>query len=407
MKIAYLDCGAGVSGNMLVGAMVNLGLPPEYLISQLRKLPMEFPELKFDIVKRQAIQATFFGVYEKSEHNHDDGSHANEHHHHRHLADILAMIEGAEFEASIAANAKKCFTILAEAEAKIHGISSDEVHFHEVGAVDAIVDIVGTCIGMAYFQIEKTVVSPVRVGFGTVTCAHGVIPLPAPAAMELLSGFKIYGGELEGEWATPTGAALLRTFTSHSGPLPRMEVAKIGYGAGSQDRVIPNVLRIMIGNSLEGDPGEEEQVVIETNIDDMNPEFIGYLGELLLKAGAKDYYLTPVQMKKNRPGILITIIVPLSNYKEIENILLTETTTIGVRRHLVQRRCLQRDTLQIEVAGREVRIKTAWQNNKLLNFAPEYEDCRKVAQELSIPLKEIYDEAKSQARKILKNGGAC
>jgi TIGR00299 family protein len=395
MRKAYFDCSAGVSGNMLVGAMLNLGLPPEYLMSQLQKLPVNLPEISFNPVKRQGIQATFFEVAERHEH------------HHRHLEDILAVIREARLESLIASNAEKCFSILAEAEAKIHGVPVDEIHFHEVGALDAIVDIVGACIGMAYFKIDKSTVSPIRVGFGTVTCAHGIIPVPAPATMELLSGYKIYGGEIEGEWATPTGAAILRVFASECGPLPAMTVTHVGYGAGSHDRAIPNVLRMVIGDSSETFSEEEDQVVIETNIDDMNPELFSHLGELLLSAGAKDYYLTPVQMKKNRPGILITVVVPQKNSSQIENVLLTETTTIGIRKYMVQRRCLQRSLLPVEVAGREVKVKTAWQNDKLVNYAPEYEDCRKVAAELAIPVKEVYDEARSQARKILKKGGAC
>jgi uncharacterized protein (TIGR00299 family) protein len=394
MKIAYLDCGAGVSGNMMVGAMVNLGLPPEYLLKHLQKLPVKLPELTYNSVKRQGIAATFFEVEEVHEHQH------------RHLSDILSIIGEAGLEKSITSNAQKCFSLLAEAEAKIHGVSVEEIHFHEVGALDAIVDIVGACIGMDYFKIEQVIVSPIRVGFGTIKCAHGIIPVPAPATMELLSGFKIYGGEIEGEWTTPTGAALIKTFGSQSSSIPLIEASQVGYGAGSQDRVIPNVLRMIVGKSPESNSTEEEQVVIEANIDDMNPEFFGYLGELLLKAGAKDYYLTPIQMKKSRPGTLITVIVPNKIITEVEQILLTETTTLGIRKHQVQRRCMQRDLLRVMVAGREIRVKTGWQNNKLLNYAPEYEDCRNVALELSVPLKEIYDEAKCQARKILKNGGA-
>jgi pyridinium-3,5-bisthiocarboxylic acid mononucleotide nickel chelatase len=401
MRIAYLDCSAGVSGNMLVGSFVSMGLPQEILLNELRKLPIHLPELTFSAVQRQGIQAILFEVNETHQH------------HHRSLSDILTLIDGAGFERQIALNAKKCFTLLAEAEAKIHGVTVEEVHFHEVGALDAIIDIVSACIGMVYFQIEKIIVSPIRVGYGSIACAHGIIPIPAPATMELLSGFKIYGGEIEGEWATPTGSAILKIFASESGSIPQMETLKVGYGAGSLERTIPNVLRIMLGNhSGLGENGAqqdvlEQLVVLETNIDDMNPELYGYLGDLLLEAGVKDYYFTPIQMKKGRPGVLITVLTSLEKASQIEKILLTETTTIGVRKYQVQRRCLQRNMLKVEVAGREVSIKTAWQEDILLNYAPEYEDCLKIARESSIPLKDIYDEAKNQARKILKNGGAC
>lgn len=394
MRVAYLDCNAGISGNMFLGAMLSLGLSKERLTSELLKLPLKLPALMIEKVNKNGISATSMEVTAFHEHEH------------RHLADIAELIKGAAYSEEITTKAIQCFTHLAEAEAKIHGVSVAEIHFHEVGAVDAIIDIVGACIGIQVLNIEKLVASPVRVGFGTVICAHGEIPLPAPATVELLKGFKMFGGELEGEWATPTGAAILKTFVTASGPLPSLEIIGVGYGAGSANRAIPNVLRIILGDDNQATVDyDDQQLVLETNIDDMNPEIYSYVGELLLKAGAKDYYFTPVLMKKGRPGVVITVIAPFENAPAIEALLLKETTTLGVRRYEVKRSCLTRAQIEVTVAQQKIRVKTAYQNGLLLKYAPEYEDCLSVAKITQIPLKNIYEEAVLEARKVLENRG--
>ena len=394
MKLAYLDCNAGISGNMVIGALVMLGLPAEVLNHELQKLPLPVPPLTLTAVKRKGFDALLFDGPEVI---------ADQH---RHLSDITQIIGAADLSQPVKMAAQKCFTVLAAAEAKIHGISPEEVHFHEVGALDAIIDIVGTALGFDYFQLEKVVVSPIRVGYGSINCAHGLIPLPAPATVELLKGFEIFGGDIAGEWATPTGAAIVKTFATSQGPLPAMKILQTGYGAGTQDRTIPNVLRIFLGQTRDSDQPAERQMVLETNIDDMNPELYGYLGELLGAAGARDFYLTPVQMKKGRPGVVITVVADLERVPAIETLLLTETTTLGIRKYEVSRHCLERNFLPVEVAGLPVKIKTGYQNGVLFNYAPEYEDCLKIAKKLNIPLKDVYEEAKGQARKILTAGSA-
>jgi len=388
MRLAYLDCGSGISGNMFLGALIELGLPLNVLQTELRTLPITLPEITFKKVDKKGISATLMEVEEFHEHQH------------RHLADLKKIINDSKLTPGIKQNAIACFANLAAAEAKVHGVSVEAIHFHEVGAVDAIIDIVGACIGVDFLKIDRVMVSPVRVGFGTVNCAHGEIRLPAPATVELLAGLEIYGGELEGEWTTPTGATLIKTFAAEQGPLPLFRVEKAGYGAGNADRAIPNALRIITGE-VAGAVEHDYPVVIETNIDDMNPEIYGSLGELLLTNGARDYYLTPVQMKKNRPGILLTVIAPVAEVPRLEKIILDETTTFGVRSYRVERSCLRRGEFQVKMEDNRVRIKTAYQNEEICKFAPEYEDCRLIAQKTGQTLRKVYERAQFEAQKII------
>ncbi len=394
MRIAYLDCNAGISGNMFLGALIDLGYPLETLKSELSKLPLTIPDIKFERVSKKGITATWFDVAMVHEH------------HHRNLTQITDLIIKAGYSDSLTKKAIGCFRLLAEAEAKIHGVSVEEVHFHEVGAVDAIVDIVGACLGVEYFQLDEIFASPVRIGFGVVKCAHGEIPVPAPAALELLTNFIIFNGEYEGEWTTPTGATLLKYFAKSSGVMPQMSLERVGYGAGTADRTIPNVHRIIIGKSYQ-DEQNDYQVVLETNIDDLNPELYGFLGESLLKSGARDYYLTPVYMKKGRPGILITVIASPEYVTGIEELLFKETSTLGIRKRLVERHCLDRDYRTIDIKGCKIKIKTALRNGKIIKYSPEYDDCILAAKHLNQPLKEIYDEANFQFRKMFHHEGSC
>ncbi len=394
MGVAYLDCNAGISGNMFLGALIDLGFPVETIKEELRKLPLSLPDIKSQKVSRKGIAATWFDTELVHEH------------HHRHLAQIVDIISKAGYSKTVTYNAVKCFQNLAEAEAKIHGVSTEEIHFHEVGAVDAIVDIVGACLGIEFFQLNQLITSPVRVGFGTVKCAHGEIPLPAPAALELLRGFNIFGGEYEGEWTTPTGAAILKTFANPSNYMPQIKLERIGYGAGTADREIPNVHRIMLGTPYQVEQ-KDCQAILETNIDDLNPEIYGFLGDLLLKNGARDFYFTSIYMKKGRPGILVTVIAPPENVPQIEEVLFNQTSTLGIRKYLVERHCLNRDYQTVDLKGCRIRIKTALRNGEIIKFAPEYNDCLLAAERLNQPLKEIYDEANFQFRKIYYNEGSC
>ena len=394
MRYAYLDCSAGISGNMFLGALLDLGLPAQFLTAELEKLQIPLPSLQIQTVNRKGINAVLFEVPEVHEH------------HHRHLHDICSIINESTLDGQIKAQAIACFKNLAQAEAKVHGVTVEEIHFHEVGAIDAIIDIVGSVIGLNYFKFAKIFCSPIRVGFGTVQCAHGEIPLPAPAALELLNGFPVFGGEISGEWATPTGAAIVRTFASPISSLPQLTVVKIGYGAGSSDRKIPNVLRIISGESGTLASDNDYQMVLETNIDNMNPEFYGYLGEKLLEAGARDYCYIPVYMKKNRPATLLTVIVDPENVTKIESLLFTETTTLGIRKSLVQRVCMGRIEKSVSVYGKNIKVKLALDNDKVIKYSPEYEDCLKVAKELGYPLKHIYEEAGYATKKLLEVEGS-
>lgn len=386
MRTLYLDCGSGVSGNMFLGGLIGLGFSLEYLKSELGKLAVNLPEITTKLVNKKGITATLFEVGPFQEY------------HHRHLSDIVDLISKAEIKVEIKDTVLRCFSFLAEAEAKIHGVSVEEIHFHEVGALDAIVDIVGTSIGMDYLKIESVISSPVRVGFGVTKCDHGEIPLPAPATVELLKGFYVFGGEYAGEWATPTGAALLKTFSSGNGTVPQMKVVQVGYGAGTTERPIPNVLRMILGETPPTPVEGEFQMMVETNIDDMNPELYGYLWDLLLKGGALDCYLTPVYMKKGRPGVLVSIITSPDQVLNIEKILMTETTTLGIRKYPVWRNCQERAQVIVKIDNYPVRVKTALDAGKIFKYAPEFEDCLKAAQSLNRPLKEIYDEVNYRMR---------
>lgn len=390
MKTIYLDGGSGISGNMFLGGLLDLGLPEPFLKQELARLPLTLPKITIQRVNRKGIQAVHFEVQEIHEHQH------------RHFSDISKIILEAGFKPKVAENILQVFTHLAKAEAKIHGVTIDEVHFHEVGALDAIVDIVGACIGLEYFGIQSLMVSPLRVGFGKITCAHGELPLPAPATVELLKKFTVFGGDLAGEWTTPTGAAIITTFGTGIGSMPPLRVEQAGYGAGTRDCSIPNVVRLIIGEITVNTVGNDVQTVLETNIDDMNPEIFGYVGDRLLKTGALDCYFTPVQMKKGRPGVLLTIVAPAEKVTELEELLFRETTTLGIRKYSVERSCLEREQQTVTVRGFPIKIKTAFFHGELLKYAPEYEDCLQVSRNLNCSLREIYEEAIFQARKILQ-----
>lgn len=394
MNVAYLDCNAGISGNMFLGALFDLGYPFETFKAEIGKLPLPIPEFKIEKVSKKGITATWFDINQVHEHQH------------RNLAQIIDIIMKAGYPQKVIDNAVRCFEHLAEAEAKIHGVSIQEIHFHEVGAVDAIIDIVGACLGIEYFNIDQITVSPIRLGFGTVKCVHGFIPVPAPATLELLKNFTVFTGEYEGEWTTPTGAAILKTFANSSTLMPKIILERVGYGAGTSERPIANVHRIILGK-VDQIAQNDCQIVLETNIDDLNPELYGFLGEALLKNGALDFYFTSIYMKKGRPGILVSVIVPPENVSRIEDLLFKQTSTLGIRKYLVERQCLAREYQTVDLKGCRIKIKIALKNGEIINYAPEYEDCLQAAQILNRPLKDVYDEAKYQFRKMFFQEGSC
>lgn len=385
MKLAYFDCFSGISGDMVLGALVDSGLELARLEAELRKLPLENWKISAQKVRRKAIHATKVNIEFGAQH------------HHRHLPDILKMIEGAGLSARAAGNAAKIFVRLGEAEAKVHGIAVEKVHFHEVGAVDSILDIAGAAIGFDLLEIEQFACSEFDVGGGRVQTEHGILPVPAPATAELLRGAPAFSSGIPKELVTPTGAAIATTLATSYGKIPPMRVTAIGYGAGSADLAEQaNVFRLLTGESASAGAGDRDNAsvtVIETNLDDMSPQIYGYFVERTLAAGALDIFVTPVQMKKNRPGQLVTILCEPSNRARLTDLIFRETTTIGVRTYEVERQTLVRESVSVETPLGAIRMKISRLNGAVFNAAPEYEDCQRIAAEKGVPLKEVFAEA--------------
>lgn len=387
MKVAYFDCFSGASGDMILGAMIDAGLSPRALREELEKLRVSGLRLKKKKVLRAGIAGTQVLVERKSERRV-----------HRNLKEVLSIIERSELGPEVKEKSKAIFQRIANAEAKIHHLSVDEVHFHELGGLDSVVDIVGSILGLQLLGVDEVWVSRVNVGGGFVTCEHGIFPVPAPATLSLMKGKPIYSSGIEKELLTPTGAAVLTTLGSKFGEMPTMEVEKIGYGAGRDDLPHPNLLRLMIGSSLEG-LGKERVSVIETNIDDMNPQLFDHIIEGLFKRGALDVFLTSVIMKKNRPGIVLTVISPPSKRDVMTEFLLRETTTLGMRWHEEERVRAEREVLTLNTPYGKVRFKIAYWKGEKVNLTPEYEDCKRIAIKQGIPLKDIFEEAQKTAIK--------
>lgn len=396
MKLCYLDCFSGISGDMLLGALVDAGADLARIEAELGKLSLSGWTISAEKVKRGAIRATQVVIK------------TTETHHHRGLSQILSIIERAGLPARAAAQASEVFKCLAEAEARVHGVPIEKVHFHEVGAVDAIVDIVGACMGFELLGIEELACSALNVGGGRVETAHGVLPVPAPATADLLRQAPTYSTGIEKELVTPTGAALVAALATHFGPQPPMAVSQIGYGAGSLDlSEQPNVLRIFLGDTVEAaaHPQEPTVAVIEANLDDMSPLVGGYFMEQALQAGALDVYYTPVQMKKNRPGLVLTVLCPPERADALSRLIFEQTTTIGLRVYEARRRLLERTLVTVETPLGPVRMKLARLNGRVLNAAPEYDDCQRLAQEKCVPLKQVLADAQFYFRQQYKDRG--
>jgi uncharacterized protein (TIGR00299 family) protein len=429
MRIAYLECFSGISGDMFLGALVDAGVPPEVLEKAVAALGVG-AKLEVCKVVRSGISATKVDVWVDGEkdmpreeywskhdaehghshagehsqrnhshtHDHSHGENAHKHEHsHRGLTEIRKIIAGADISASAKATAIRIFEALGAAEAKIHNVPVESIHFHEVGAVDAIVDIVCAAVGIEALEADDIVCSPLNVGGGTVKCAHGAFPVPAPATIELLKSAPVYSSGVQAELVTPTGAAIAATLANRFGQFPELKIKTSGYGAGSRDFAgHPNVLRIVIGDALPAvtaKTARETVSVLEANLDDLNPQVFGYVMERLMEEGALDVFGMPVQMKKNRPGTMLTVLCKPEDADKLTQLVFSETTTLGVRRRDEARQTLARRWESVRTEWGEVRIKIASMNGTVTNYAPEYEDCRRIAAEHHVPLKTVMQEA--------------
>jgi hypothetical protein len=402
-RIAYLDCFSGVSGDMVLGALIDVGLPLDSLRAALGSLAIDCGEIGADRVLRAGVSATKFRVGPEQAHAHDDHHdhnhhHGHDHHHHDHghhhdhhhhsLKEIAGAIERSALSRHGKDRAIRLFQRLGEAEAAIHDMPIEKVHLHEVGALDSIVDIVGAVHGMEWLGVDRIVASPLNVGSGTVECAHGTFPVPAPATARLLKGVPIYSGPIAAEMVTPTGALLVTEYADSFVPLPPMTVQAIGYGAGDRDFTAhPNVLRMLVGETAS-DAHVERIVVLECEIDDMNPQLFGPLMDRLHHAGAVDVFYSPVQMKKNRPGTLVTVIARPEQREALSSLLFGETT-IGVRYQEMMRDRLAREMRTIETPIGPIRFKVATRDGRVLNASPEFDDCARIAADRGLPIKEV------------------
>lgn len=391
MNIIYFDCYAGISGDMTVGALLDLGVPLEHLRAELAKLdlPPDSYALSASRTERRHVAGLKFEVA------------VHDHHTHRHYAGIDALIAASALSDPVRERARAIFRRLAEAEALVHGVAVDQVHFHEVGAVDSIVDIVGTAICLEYLAVGAVYCAALPLGGGFVETAHGRLPVPAPATAELLKGLALHGECGAGERVTPTGAAILAALATSGSTRPAMTLSRVGSGAGARDfSDCPNILRAFLGTQQSGEAGQV--IVVESNIDDCTPEVLGYVMERLLEAGALDVFFTPVQMKKNRPATLLSFLCPPDRLEALSGLLLAETSAIGLRHYPVGRVTLERRVEQRETRFGPLRFKLVYDRGRLLRMAPEYEECRRVARERGIPLQEVLRQV-SAAADCLKN----
>ncbi len=432
-RLLYFDCFSGISGDMVLGALLDAGLPLEELTHALGSLAVSGFDIGATRVLRAGVSATKFTVHEHgvqkpargTEHRHDHDhftgagapppartdadasprsrlssarhsrrrSHSHDHEHpHRSLPEIFRLIDSSRLSTSGRDRAKALFQRLADAEAAIHQTPADKVHLHEVGALDSIIDIVGAVFALEWLGADRIVSSPLNVGGGMVATAHGRFPVPAPATVKLLGDAPIYGGAVQEELVTPTGALIVSSYASHFGPIPAMSIEKVGYGAGEREFAsTPNVLRVLVGRASRADarPPGERVTVIECEIDDMNPQLFGVAMDRLYAAGALEVFYVPVQMKKNRPGTLLTVVTAPERRATLADILFRETTTIGLRHYEMDRECLERELVTVETPVGAVRVKVARRAGRVVNAVPEFEDCARLASASNLSVKEV------------------
>jgi uncharacterized protein (TIGR00299 family) protein len=381
-RILYYDCFAGISGDMNLGALIDLGVDPEYLKTELEKLNIDGFHLEIKKDLRKGISGTKADVIIENQENEK----------HRHLRHIEELINGSSLSAEIKNTSLKIFDLVAEAEAKVHNISKQQVHFHEVGALDSIADIVGAAICLDYLNVDEVLSSPIQLGGGFVKCAHGKMPVPAPATAEIVKDIPVRTGLIDYEATTPTGAAIVVATVDRFVTSLEMQIAKTGYGLGTRDSEIPNVLRVyLVEGEGDTDLSIEEATLLECNIDDMNPEWFDYVSSELFGAGADEVFLTPCTMKKMRPGTILNVLCSNEAVDNVKDIIFTRTPTIGLREKLIRKNVLRREFETIDTEFGKIQLKKCFYKNKLVNAKPEYEDCKQLASENNVPLKVIYD----------------
>ena len=389
MRAAYFDCFSGISGDMVLGALVDLGWPVEELKRELDKLDLFGYRIEAKKVAKRGILSTQIKIR------------ATEEKKERTLEDILSILDKSKLEKKIKERSRAIFTKLASVEAKIHGESPQKIHFHELGGLDTIIDVVGALAGMNYLGVEKVYSSSLPLGKGFVKCSHGILPLPAPATLELLKEVPVYGSDIEAELVTPTGAAIISNLAENFGQMPPMKIEHIGYGAGQRDLTIPNLLRVSIG-VIKKAYQEDVVSLIQTNIDDMNPELYEHIVDRLFHEGALDVFLTPIQMKRTRPATMLSVIADEEKMEKMLEIIFDETTTLGIRISKIKRRKLDRENRKVSTKYGKIEVKIGKHDGVVKNISPSYEECRKIATHLKIPLKKVYQEAKQAAFDLLE-----
>jgi uncharacterized protein (TIGR00299 family) protein len=433
-RILYFDCFSGISGDMTIGALLDLGIDQSKFLTELNKIKLD--EFRVEIKKgvKLGISGIDFTVHltphphthETHQHPHEhehrhEHEHSHEHvhsHHHaqghshpypvstphdhshtRNLGDIINIIDRSELSLFVKSTSKAIFQVVAAAEAKIHAKTIDEVHFHEVGAVDSIVDIIGAAICVEMLQVDEIHCSELNLGSGFVHCEHGIFPVPAPATLEILKGVPVYSKNAQKELTTPTGAAIVKALSSQFGNLPAFIIEKTGYGLGKRNLETPNVLRVVLGKKKSA----TDFMMLETNIDNMNPEIYSYLFPKLLENGALDVFTTPIVMKKNRPANTLSVLCKVDAVSGLEDILFAETTTLGIRKYCVERNELDRRMEKVQTGFGEITFKVASRDGKILKFSPEYEDCCRIAKQTGVPIVQVYNEAMLQGQQLIHN----
>jgi len=388
MKVAYFDCFSGISGDMVLGALVDVGWSVEELKREIEKLDLPYYQIKAKKVIKRGIFSTQVRIDVKEEKKE------------RTLKDILSILDKSKLEEGVKKQSRAIFIKLARVEAEIHGKDMEKIHFHELGSLDTIIDVVGAVVGIKHLGIEKVYSSPLPLGRGFIKCEHGILPVPAPATLRLLKEVPVYGSDIEAELVTPTGAGIISTLAEDFGKMPPMKIESIGYGAGQRDLPIPNLLRISIG-VLRKVYEKDVVSLIQTNIDDMNPEFYEHIVDRLFCEGALDVFLTPIQMKKTRPATMLSVMVNQEKVEKMLAIIFNETTTLGVRISKIERRKLMRESRKVATKYGRIEVKIGKLDGVIKNISPSYEECRKVALHLNIPLKKVYQEVKETAFNLL------